>query len=153
MKKKLSLLLAPLAAFTLTATLVGCGSMLEKVVKKPKVELDRVDLTDTNLTSTTMVFVFEIDNPNGFDLNVDEITYKVHLADKEFASTKISDATKIPANGKSFVRIPLPVSYAKLWGGLGQLFNRQAVTYKIEGDAKLGPLKIPFNEDGKISFQ
>jgi LEA14-like dessication related protein len=131
----------------------GCSSLLEKVVQKPKVELSRVEIQETNLTSTLLMFVFEIDNPNAFGIRVDEINYKVHLADTEFAATKISQATEVPAKGKSLIQLPLPVSYQKLWSGMGQLFSRQTITYRIEGDARAGGLTVPFRESGEVSLK
>lgn len=132
---------------------ISCASLVDKVVAKPNVELDHVALRDTDLKGTTAVFVVKVQNPNGIDLKVDDIAYKVFLAGQEFARARTGQAVSIPANGNALVEIPLPVEFSRLAGGLQALMLSKPVDYRIEGDARLSLFSVPFSKEGKFQLR
>ncbi|RYZ85194.1 MAG: hypothetical protein EOP04_16475, partial [Proteobacteria bacterium] len=73
----------PARLFTLVAAsacllflTLGCASMFNKLIDKPKIDLDRVSVRDANLTGATLLFIVKVANPNKVDIKVDEIAYK-----------------------------------------------------------------------------
>lgn len=130
----------------------GCSS-LEKIVQKPKVEFDHVTLKDSDLNSTTAVFVVKVENPNDIDIKVNDIAYTVFLSGQEFAKANTGKVINVPAKGHSMVEIPLPVQYSKLVGGLQSLLTNKPVDYRIEGDAKLSLFSIPFKKEGEFKLR
>jgi LEA14-like dessication related protein len=131
----------------------SCSSLVGKAVEKPKIDLDHVAVRDTNLNGTTAVFFVRVQNPNSFALKVDDIAYRVFLAGEEFAKSSTGQTTTVPAKGESLVEIPLPVSYAKVVGGLQALLMSKPVDYRIEGDAKMSLFSIPFKKEGKLELR
>lgn len=130
----------------------SCSS-LEKLVEKPKIELDHISLKDTDLSGTTAVFFVKVQNPNNIDLKVDDIAYKVFLSGEEFATASTGKTVTVPAKGESLVELPLPVSYSKVMGGLQALLMSKPVDYRIEGAAKLSMFSIPFKKEGKLELR
>ncbi|HRO66652.1 MAG TPA: LEA type 2 family protein [Pseudobdellovibrionaceae bacterium] len=130
----------------------GCSSLLEKVVEKPKVTLDRVEVADVSFSKAKLMFVVKVENPNGIDLKVDEVNYKIFLEDKAFTSAKTEKAVNVPARGSAEIGIPVPVEYKGLWTNLMKIFDARTVSYRIEGDAKLSLFTIPFSHAGKLEL-
>lgn len=130
----------------------GCSSLLEKVVEKPKVALDRVEVADVSFSKAKLMFVVKVENPNGIDLKVDEVNYKIFLEDKAFTSAKTEKAVNVPARGSAEIGIPVPVEYKGLWTNLMKIFDARTVSYRIEGDAKLSLFTIPFSHAGKLEL-
>lgn len=138
----------------LSALLLGsCASLLSKYIEKPKVELERVLVRDMDLTSTTLLFVVSVENPNKREIKVDEITYKIFINGRELTQAKTDKAVVIPALSTSEVELPLPVEYNKIWSDLTDLVLAKNAAYRIEGDAKIALLRIPFAKEGKISLR
>lgn len=133
-------------------SLTGCSGLLNKFMKEPKVDIERVDIRDATLTQAKLVFVLKVQNPNSFDIKIDEVSYKVLLNNEPFAVAKTDQVVVVKEKSDTLVELPLPVHYDKLWKNLQSLVMAKSLTYKIEGDAKLSSLSIPFKEEGKLEL-
>ena len=129
----------------------ACSTLMG--LKKPEAQLNRVFAKETSLTGTTLIFVVDVQNPNDRELKLDELAYQVSLSGKEFARAKTDKVVKVAANSSSEVEIPLPVKFSDLLGSLGEIIQTQTISYKIEGNAKLSPFKIPFTKEGKVNLR
>ena len=121
-------------------------------MKEPKVEIERVDIRNPGLTQADLIFVLKVSNPNGYQIKVDEVSYTVFLGGNHFAQTKTSQIVPIKANSDTLVELPLVVEYNKLLKGINSLLQNKSLTYKIEGDAKISALTLPFKEEGKVEL-
>ncbi|MBC7370193.1 MAG: LEA type 2 family protein [Bdellovibrionaceae bacterium] len=138
---------APLAFTT------GCASLFNKLVEKPKIDLDRVSVRDANLTGVTLLFIVKVANPNKVDIKVDEIAYKVFINGKEITKAKTEKTVLVPAEKTAEVEIPLPIEYTKIFSDLKDLLTSKTAQYRIEGDAKLAMFTIPFKKEGQIQVR
>lgn len=139
---------------SLAIILTGCSSLLEKIVKDPKIKLERVDVRETNLKGAHLAFILEIENPNDYEIKVDQVDYKVFLGEDFFAEAKTPKPVTIAANKNQQVELPLPIEYSKVLSGLKGLLLGEKVSYRIEGKVKLAflGLDIPFHEKGQFDL-
>lgn len=121
--------------------------------EKPKAELREVYLKDTSLFGTTLVFVVNVMNPNRFDIEVDEIDYKVFISGAEVSSAKTENSFIVSAQKETNVEIPLPVKFGSLWEHLSQALLSKVLVYRIEGSAKLSYTTVPFSKEGKMELK
>src|SRR5690606_21071471 len=108
-----------------------------------------VYVKDAGITGATLVFVVNVVNPNRFDIEVEEVAYKVFIGDKQLTTAKTDKAIKVPASQDAQVELPLPIKYTSLMEHLGSALIAQELPYKIEGDAKFSFVTIPFKKEGK----
>lgn len=134
-----------------TLILSGCANLLK--LEKPKVELSHVFARDTDFMGTTLVFVVDVENPNDRSIDVQEVNYKVFVADKELTTAKTTKPISVPAKKTAQVEIPLPLKFTHLLSNFGNILSAGEVSYRIEGDAKLTFFSIPFKEEGKVSLK
>lgn len=140
-----------LLGFGLCFMLSGCASFFGNL-KEPKVDLDNVFAKDTSLTGTTLVFVLDVENPNDKEIKVEEVNYKIFVSGRELTSAKTDKAIVIPAKKTSQVQVPLPIQFTKLIDKMGDVLKTGSLVYRIEGDAKLSFIRIPFSEEGKVQL-
>lgn len=133
-------------------SLSGC-SLLQTVVQSPQVKIEKVRVTDPSLTDATLMFDLDVFNPNGVDLHVDNIDYQLELNGREFAKGEFKDSTELPSQKSAKVSIPIRVQYNQIFSSLMAAFQKPDTEYKIQGNAKLGFLTVPFNETGKINWK
>ncbi len=140
------------------AVLSGCASM-NAAVQSPVVTLQKVDLAELDFSRQTFVLSFDVQNPNGFPLPVNYVSYGVKLDQQHFASGEsVADFT-IPANGDGNFAITVDLDLLRTAPQL--LYTvRDAVSrdlpYELNG--KLGislPLvgQVPFRKSGAIRLQ
>ncbi|WP_291516671.1 LEA type 2 family protein [Bdellovibrio sp. ArHS] len=142
-----------LVALFLTALSACSGKGLLGLAEKPEAKLQSVYAKDTNLSGTTLVFVVNVQNPNRFAIEVEEVAYKVYIGDKQLTTAKTNSAIKIPAAQDANIELPLPVKYGDLMGHLGSILTQGELPYKIEGDAKFSFATIPFTKEGKVELR
>lgn len=133
--------------------MTSCAGIMKQMIEEPKVKLERIFLKDANFSSTTMVFVLAVENPNKVDIKVDEVKYRVFLNGKDFAEARTDEVIQVAAGSKSNIELPLPVAYNKLWSGITELAFAKTTSYKIEGDAKIALFSIPFSKEGKFDLR
>ncbi len=134
--------------------MTGCSSLLGKIVKDPQIKLERVDVRETNLRGANLAFILEVENPNDYEIKVDQVDYKVFLGEDFFAEAKTPKPVTVPANKKQQVELPLPIEYSKVLSGLKGLLLGEKVSYRVEGKVKLAflGLSIPFDEKGQLDL-
>lgn len=133
-------------------SLTACSALVDKFMKSPEVNVDRVEIRDPELTKANLIFVLKVKNPNSYEIKVDEVSYTVDLAGEHFATAKRDQAVVLKGKAETFVELPLPVDYSKLFKGISSLLQNKAMTYKIEGNAKLSAISVPFKEEGKVEL-
>lgn len=127
-------------------------STFDRVVQKPSVELDSVNLEDPSLTALTMVFGVRVDNPNNFTIPVSALNYELRLNGNDLAKGVFDDPGKIPARGNAVVKIPVRVSYFSLYKTARSIQDKRAVSYEIKGDIDAAGITVPFNETGTVDL-
>lgn len=131
----------------LMVVLSGCSSM----VKKPEVRFDRVKFSDLSESKLHLHFLLNIKNPNGFDLNINRVQYKMAVNGTPIADGAMEEKIIIPAQADSKVSLPVAFSRQELLTAAGQWLKGEEVIYKLEGSLVLDRwIKIPFAKTDKL---
>jgi len=95
-----------------------------------------------------------VENPNGFDLPMQSLTFKARFAGKQFAQGNSIDRVIIPANGEALLDVEVKTGLSKLIKQLSSAVSTEnpELDYDVTGLVKLSnwPLAIPFNVEGEI---
>ncbi|MDB4948064.1 MAG: Late embryosis abundant protein 2 [Gemmatimonadetes bacterium] len=145
-----------LAAVALAA---ACGS---GVFKQPTVALDSISVGGLGLTGGTLLVNVRIQNPNGFTLGADRVTYDlaVHTAPGDSAWSSIARGTyerpfRVGGGRTEVVQIPVEFSYAGAGGAGAALMRNGAFTYRARGSVlahtPIGDREVPFYQDGTVT--
>lgn len=138
---------------SLTGYLTGCSFIGKKLIEKPKVQLQRVDVRDVGATGATVVFGVQVENPNSTALKVDSLRYDVEIGGKPFSSGRLPQGAEVPANGKVSLDIPVPVRYTDVFASLVGLLADGTSTYRLKGEAVFGLFTIPFEKSGEFKLR
>jgi len=127
------------------------GSILRPVA--PGFEIDRVDVVEWAYPVAHMLVSITVNNPNNFDIQLDEVDLHLHIMAQSVASGKLSDDAVLPAQQTQLVRMPVTVNFA---GGLPvmmQLLSGAEVPYKLSGSVRLKNYSkvLPISYDGRLS--
>lgn len=139
------------AVLTLLTLDLGC-STLKSIVKAPKVDLDHVSVRDAGLKESTFVAHLKLKNPNSFEVKVDEVRYALQINGKDLTSGTLDQGFGLSADGESAIEIPMRIRYADLFGSVKDLFLKKKNEYRVSGDVGVGPLTVPFEKMGEITF-
>ncbi|QQR44015.1 LEA type 2 family protein [Myxococcus xanthus] len=156
-----------LAVLGLT-TLSGCAAlqkMLKGAFKKPTLSFKTARLADASLSDATINLVYELNNPNGFGLNLAEVDYAFFVEGKQVVAGKPRSGLALKANGKSELVFPANVKFADIVPVLETFLKQDKAAFKAQGTlgvkTPIGVLSFPLAKEGtfevpkvpQVSFQ
>ncbi|NMO19763.1 hypothetical protein HPC49_21025 [Pyxidicoccus fallax] len=156
-----------LAVLSLT-TLSGCAAlqkMLAGAFKKPTVSFKTARLADASLSDATVNLVYEVNNPNGFGLDLASVDYAFFVEGKQVVAGKPKKGLNLKANGKSELVFPANVKFADIVPVVETFLNKDRAGFKAQGTlgikTPLGVLEFPLSKEGtfevpkipQVSFQ
>ena len=132
--------------------LAGCAGLF---FEEPTITLKEIHVRQISLTDASIVFVAEIQNPNGYELRLKSLDYTVHLDGREAGGGSLQKEISVPASSSAPVEIPITARFGSL-GGIAKLYlTGQELPYRIEGKAlvKAGLFDrtFPFSRTGNLS--
>jgi len=132
--------------------LAGCTGLF---FEEPTITLKEIHVRQISLTDASLVFVAEIQNPNGYELRLKSLDYTVHLDGREAGGGSLQKEISVPASSSAPVEIPITARFGSL-GGIAKMYiSGQELPYRIVGKAlvKAGLFDrtFPFSRTGTLS--
>jgi len=146
-------LVAVLAAGSILASCAEYGGLARVV--QPQVDVTDVKVLGTTLTGADLLFQFRVDNPNAVGLVLDAIGYRLRLNGQPLLDGRNDQQTRIAANGRSFVELPVTIRYEDVYRVIRSFENRQRPDYALDADFRfnvpiLGAVTVPVTKRGEI---
>ena len=144
------------AALALVLTLSACsGFGLGDVVQQPEVDVTDVRVLGTTLTGADLLFEFRVDNPNAVALVLDGIGYRLRLNGEPLLDGDRDQRTRIEANGRSTIELPLTIKIEDLYRVIRSFECRGKPDYAHDEVFRfdvpvLGTVTVPVTRRGEI---
>jgi LEA14-like dessication related protein len=145
-----------LAGSLLLASCAGLGPMLQGVeIRKPRVALDELEITDLDLQAIGLNLVLAVDNPNPVPVQLNGFDYTVFVEDRQLTAGEQRQGVDIAARGKSSVPVPVQVRFGDLAELARELADATTFAYRVEATARvavpvLGELSLPAQTSGTL---
>lgn len=136
----------------LLVSMSACLSVPKNLVE-PKVNLQAVDVKDATFSDATLLFQFQVENPNAVPIEVDSLNYNLKLNGQNFTEGSVNEGLKVGANSQTTIPLPIRVKYTDLTSSLSQLISRGSTPYELNGSVKMGLFSIPFKKEGEVRLQ
>lgn len=142
-----------LVRYSLLCLLLSSCSVLERVVERPQVNLANIYMDNMTLTGAELVLDLQIDNPNGFDLEIQGMDYNLNINGHDVATGENKQKLKLRANGKSQVTIPVAFHYQQIFNSISQVLTEKSLSYSLRGSTDWGLFQVPFSSSGEFLFK
>ena len=144
-----------LAVLPLLGVLAGCGALDALNLRRPSARIAGVRLQDINLSSATLLFDVEVENPYSVPLPLVNIDYGLASGGTQFLSGKADMQGTVPAQGKKTVSLPARIVYLELLKALEGVPLGSVVPYRadlaLSVDAPaVGVLRLPLHKEGQL---
>jgi len=127
----------------------GCAT-IEQLVQKPQITFDSLGTRDMSLLEGTLLFRFNVNNPNPVGIHLDDILYDLDINGRRFISSRLNQGVRLAASGSSMMEIPVTVNYLDMFDSLAQFMRSDVLNYRLSGSAGVGPLRIPYRTSGNL---
>lgn len=131
----------------------GCA-WLKTMTKKPRVTLEKVDITGVDFQAARLRADLQVENRIPAAVKLAKVDWGVLVDGQSLVSGIISEAIEIPAEAKVPVQIPFTLKFEDLYRIAQKYKDQDEAPFRLEGslsvDTPIGPLSLPFHHDGKV---
>lgn len=145
MKRVLPLLILPL--------FVGCSSLISSVVKPPKISNESLHVSRVSLQKVDLNLKLEVENPNGYELPLENLRAEVFVKDKTLLSKHWEKLPTLAAKGQTTVELPFEVAWSDLMSLGLNLLQDSEIPYRVKGTLSVKGLNVPFDETGAFKVK
>jgi len=147
MNKKLlfAMILSSLVFFNSCAT-------LQKLVQEPTVDFNSMSLRDLSLLEGTVVFNFNVSNPNPIGITLNKLSYDLKIDDSEFVNGVLDKGINLKANGSTSVALPITINYLEFLESVTEFVKKDNVAYDLSGVFEFFGFDIPYHNSGDIQI-
>lgn len=129
-------------------------------VKLPEIGLHSLKLEKVGLTGANLLLRLNVDNPNGWSLDLQKLNYSLDINDRKWITGTSANAMSIQKHGNSVIDIPFNLNFLDMGRSVYDLVSgNQSLSYKLGGNADLkssipllGQFDLPFNKSGSINL-
>src|SRR4029077_8249860 len=121
---------------SLCLALSGCTSALERALREPDVRLVGAELQQVDLSGADLLFEFEVDNPNGLGLVLDQVGYQLAINGRHLLDGRRDERTEIAARTQSRVALPGTIRLDDAYQVLRSFSGRERTRpdYRLDAD-------------------
>jgi LEA14-like dessication related protein len=147
-------LLASLACLALLPSCAEVGKLAARAVEPPRLSLRSVDLRSADLEGATLGFHFDLENRNGFGLEVARVEYTLDVEGKRVLAGDAPGGLDLPARGTAPLTLTARVRFGDVPGVVELLGKQDAVRYRLAGTVgvrtPVGVLDLPISHEARL---
>ena len=144
------------ALTTVSMLLSGCALFDLANPKEPTIKLDSVVPQSIGRTVQRLEIGLLVQNPNRFDLHIQELNFTALVNGENFAKGNSSESATVPASSEALLKVQVELGLADLLSQAAKLFTapeQGPLQYGVSGTVTLEnwPTDIPFDVVGEYS--
>lgn len=132
---------------------------MKEVFRSPKVRVTEVALVSHPVDDPSapwgIALTLEVDNPNGYPLNVADVAYTAILGRQTVAEGEHASDIRIEPSGVTMVKVPVsvrPEAFREVWRHVLQV---RRLEYEFNGSVGIrvpmaGVVRVPFSKTGTL---
>jgi LEA14-like dessication related protein len=144
-----------LAAALLLAACASVQQLARSAVKEPKLTFRSASLQALDMEGATVAFTWDLENPNGFGVDLARVGWNVDVEGTRIASGDLPGGLKIKANGTAPVTFPVRVRFQDVPGIVSLLGSgKDVIRYRLGGTlgvrTPIGILDLPLSHEDRL---
>jgi LEA14-like dessication related protein len=141
----------------LLAGCAGIEKLAASAVQPPKLTFRSATVQELDLEGATLGFTWDLENPNGFGVDVARVAWSVDAEGTRVASGDLPSGLKIRANATAPVTFPVRVRFQDVPGIVKLLTSgKDQVGYKLAASVgvktPVGVVEVPISHQGHLAL-
>lgn len=147
--KKYFLILITLALFV-----ASCASIRDLAsIQEPDVSFSSMKFDNISFDGITMLFDFEVDNPNQANIKATSYNYEFLLNGNTFLTGTQEQGIEIKSKSKNNVTVPVTFNFDQVWNSVRSIAQNDSIEYNLSTEVEfdlpiLGSRKVPVTASG-----
>lgn len=136
--------------------LTGCNTLRDLAnVQKPSVRYSSMSIEDFSFSDVTLLFDFEVTNPNSFGVSADQYQYEFFINGNEFVTGIQNEKFRIENNSTTVIQIPVSLTFSEVFETVSSAARQDSLAYRLSTEvqfdaAGLGRQRVPVSTEGEL---
>jgi len=145
-----------LPLFVLLFVLSSCGTLREMgSMEEPSVEFSKMSIQNITFDGVTLLFDFDVTNPNSRDINAEKYTYEFFINDRSFISGEETEPITVGKESTTQVQVPVSMRFSEVYEAFGSLVREDSISYQMATDVSfdmpiVGTRNVPVQASGNL---
>jgi LEA14-like dessication related protein len=149
MKKGLLLLTVALLASS-------CAALRDYTdIREPDVQFSNMSIQNITFDGVTLLFDFDVTNPNRFNVNAEQYSYEFFINENSFLSGNQQVPLRIESEATSTIQVPVTLNFQEVYQTFSSLLRQDEMAYMLSTEVEFdlpvaGRKKVPVSTSGEI---
>lgn len=113
-------------------TLSGCSTIRDLTdIRKPTVAYSDVSVQSLSFDGVTLLFDFDVTNPNSVDVTADQYSYEFFINDNLFLEGQEPEEVTVKKQGSSVVQVPVAFTFTELAETFRSVLRQDDLSYRL----------------------
>lgn len=148
----------PLSVFLilLLTLLTSCASLRDAAnVQEPNVRFSDMSIQNINFDGVTLLFDFDVTNPNRLDVSTDSYNYEFFINGQSFISGTQDERLEIGRESTSTIQVPVSMTFSNLYESFRSIMREDSVSYRMDTAVSfslpvIGSRTVPVQAEGEL---
>lgn len=135
---------------------ISCNTLKDlSNIQKPSVRYSSMFIQDMSFDDVTLLFDFEVDNPNSFGVSADQYQYEFFINGTEFVTGIQNENVRIESESKSIIQVPVSFTFSEVYNTISSAVNRDSISYRISSEVRfdiagVSQQRVPVSAEGEL---
>lgn len=136
--------------------LISCSSIRDLAdVKEPQVAFSDMSIQNITFEGVTLLFDFEVNNPNRFGVNAESYNYEFFINERSFITGEQNQPIRIESESASQIQIPVSLTFSEVYDSFRSVLRQDSISYLLSSEVEfdvpvMGNRKVPVSADGTL---
>lgn len=136
--------------------LSSCASLRDAAnVQEPTVQFSNMSIQNINFDGVTLLFDFDVTNPNRLDVSAESYNYEFFINGQSFITGTQDERLEIGRESTSTVQVPVSMTFANLYESFRSVLRQDSVSYRMATNVSfslpvVGSRTVPVQAEGDL---
>jgi LEA14-like dessication related protein len=134
----------------------GCASFRDAAdVREPDVRFQNMSVQQITFDGVTLLFDFEVTNPNRFSVSAEQYSYEFFINDESFIRGLQEEPLRIERESTDLIQVPVSLTFSEVYRTFGSVLRQDRLSYQLTTEvefdlAVVGRQRVPVETSGHI---
>lgn len=140
----------------LSALLFSCSTLRDTAdIKEPQVQFSNMSIERISFDGVTMLFDFDVTNPNRLDVSAEGYNYEFFINDRSFIQGVQDQPITVNRESTSSIQVPVSMNFRELYETFGSVVRQDSISYQLDTEVSfkmpiMGTRKVPVQAGGVL---
>ncbi|MCC5915073.1 MAG: LEA type 2 family protein [Balneolaceae bacterium] len=145
-----------LLLFSALIFISSCGALRDAAdIREPRVTFSEMTIQNINFDGVTLLFNFDVENPNRFNVNTEQYSYEFFINDQSFLTGSREEPVRIERESSTTVQVPVSLNFSEVYETFSSVLRQDSLSYQLSTEVEFdlalaGKRRVPVTAGGKI---